>query len=181
MNTISKAHFEVHDVFGLPTRHLYVLSGEIIDGELKPGQIATFADRDAAFAHPVHGVEYIDGPEGRGFKCALTFRYSDAGELDILQALPFRGAMLELTETSRYPCPCCGYYTLEQRPPGTDEICPVCCWHDDRVQFDDPNMSGGANRVSPITAKRNFAEIRASDSRFKEHVRPPWESELGDR
>ena len=82
MSTNSSAHFEVHDVFTVPTRQLIVLSGQIIDGELKPGQIATFADWDTAFTEPVHGVEYLDGPKRGEFNVALTFRYADAGELD---------------------------------------------------------------------------------------------------
>lgn len=31
--------------------------------------------------------------------------------------------------------------------PGSYEICPVCFWEDDRVQFRWPAMSGGANKV----------------------------------
>jgi hypothetical protein len=27
---------------------------------------------------------------------------------------------------NRYPCPCCGYLTLNERPAG-DAECPVCC------------------------------------------------------
>ena len=41
-------------------------------------------------------------------------------------------------------CPCCGYPTLSEEPPGTYEICPVCFWEDDPVQFNDPSFAGGA-------------------------------------
>ena len=27
---------------------------------------------------------------------------------------------------TRYACPCCGYLTLPEEPPGTFDICPVC-------------------------------------------------------
>ncbi|WP_442944423.1 CPCC family cysteine-rich protein [Nostoc sp.] len=27
-----------------------------------------------------------------------------------------------------YPCPCCGYKTLNIKPPGTYLICPICFW-----------------------------------------------------
>lgn len=36
-----------------------------------------------------------------------------------------------------YTCPCCGYKTLEECPPGTFEICPICHWEDDNVQFEE--------------------------------------------
>lgn len=46
-----------------------------------------------------------------------------------------------------YPCPCCGHRVLDDMP-GSYEICPVCFWEDDRVQFRWPTMDGGA-RLRP--------------------------------
>ncbi|PWU04502.1 MAG: hypothetical protein C5B43_04470 [Verrucomicrobia bacterium] len=37
----------------------------------------------------------------------------------------------------KYKCPCCGYMTFAEPPPGTFEICPV--WEDDNIQYDDPD------------------------------------------
>src|SRR5436305_8121773 len=61
-----------------------------------------------------------------------------------------------------YACPCCGFLTLEEPPPGTYEICPVCYWEDDPVQFDDPSYTGGANRVSLAQARQNFLDLGAA-------------------
>jgi hypothetical protein len=72
-----------------------------------------------------------------------------------------------------HPCPCCGYLTLEEPPPGTYDICKVCFWEDDPVQFRDPDSAGGANAVSLNQARRNYAEHRVSEPRFKRNVRPP--------
>ncbi|MBL1704243.1 hypothetical protein DXB51_09685 [Bacillus cereus] len=47
----------------------------------------------------------------------------------------------------KYTCPCCGYETLEEEPPGTYEICSICYWEDDEVQFNDPDFEGGANEA----------------------------------
>ena len=47
-----------------------------------------------------------------------------------------------------YICPCCGKHTLHENPPGTFEICGICGWEDDDVQYNDPAYSGGANEVS---------------------------------
>ena len=76
-----------------------------------------------------------------------------------------------------YVCPCCGYLTLGEPPTGTYEICAVCYWEDDGVQFRDPNYEGGANRVSLNQARENFRVHGVSETRFKSHVRPPLPEE----
>ena len=48
-------------------------------------------------------------------------------------------------DTNRYPCPCCGYLTLGDEHRGGYEICPVCFWEDDGVQFHELDFVGGAN------------------------------------
>ena len=73
----------------------------------------------------------------------------------------------------RFPCPCCGYLTLDEEPTGTFAICAVCFWEDDNVQFHDPGYEGGANRVSLEQARENFRLHRVSDLRSKAHVRSP--------
>lgn len=75
--------------------------------------------------------------------------------------------------SDQFPCPCCGFRTLNQRPPGTHEICPVCWWEDDDVQSRDPDFAGGANNVSLRTAMKNFREFGASDLQFTGRVRAP--------
>lgn len=56
----------------------------------------------------------------------------------------------------KYKCPCCGLYTFEEPASGNYEICPVCMWEDDPVQFKDPTSEGGANRVSLLQARKNY-------------------------
>ncbi|MCJ7836795.1 hydrolase [Cuneatibacter sp. NSJ-177] len=56
----------------------------------------------------------------------------------------------------KYKCPCCGSLSLSEPPPGTFEICPICGWEDDEVQFNDPDYEGGANRLSLNQAKKVF-------------------------
>jgi hypothetical protein len=80
--------------------------------------------------------------------------------------------------TTKYACPCCGYHTLAEQPPGTFEICPVCYWEDDNVQYSDPTLKGGANEDSLEEARANFKEFRASSRRFVAAVRLPADDEL---
>jgi ribosomal protein L37AE/L43A len=82
---------------------------------------------------------------------------------------------------NKYQCPCCGYYTLEEEAPGSFEICHVCGWEDDNVQYYAPNFRGGANEMSLIEAKKNYLEIGAVDVRFLDSVRPPLDSEKQNR
>jgi len=75
-------------------------------------------------------------------------------------------------------CPCCEYLTLEADEAGSDDICPVCFWEDDFVQFQDPTYAGGANHASLEQARRNFREFGASEKRRMPHVRPAKPSEI---
>ena len=66
---------------------------------------------------------------------------------------------------------------MPEPPSGTFELCPVCFWEDDNVQFDDPGYEGGANRISLDQARENFRTHRVSKPGFKSSVRPPRSEE----
>jgi hypothetical protein len=74
---------------------------------------------------------------------------------------------------SGHACPCCGFLTLPDPPPGTFFICPVCRWEDDNVQYEDVNYTGGANRASLLQAQANFRVHGTSDLARRGRVRPP--------
>ncbi len=61
---------------------------------------------------------------------------------------------------------------------GSFEICPVCSWEDDDVQFDNPTYKGGANVESLEEAKNNFKSIGASSVRHLNEVRRPYENDF---
>lgn len=77
-----------------------------------------------------------------------------------------------------YLCPCCKCLTLGEQPTGTFEICPVCGWVDDDVQFDDPSFEGGANDVSLDQARENFKKIGAIDEKSVKFTRKPLPHEI---
>jgi hypothetical protein len=95
---------------------------------------------------------------------------------------PPRGADDDVDQVAarRWPCPCCGHLTLDEEPPGTYDICPVCWWEDDDLQFENPDYRGGANEVSLNEARRNFEAFGSSDERGTDRVRPPNPDELPD-
>lgn len=82
-----------------------------------------------------------------------------------------------------YTCICCGYKTMEEKPPGTFSICPNCSWEDDVVGPDD---WGGANGVSLRTAQRNVIRFGVCDERFisdypsKEYEKDPAWKPVGE-
>lgn len=80
----------------------------------------------------------------------------------------------------KYTCPCCGYKTLYKKPPGTYEICEICFWEDDSVQYDDPDYEGGANVPSLKQAQKNFIELGACEKGCIEFVRKPDENDIRD-
>lgn len=64
------------------------------------------------------------------------------------------------------PCACCGFLTKSDKDSGTFEICPVCFWEDDNVQFNDIDFEGGANAESLRIARQNFQKFGASSLNF---------------
>ncbi len=81
---------------------------------------------------------------------------------------------------TKYPCPCSGYRTLNGEPPGTFDICNICFWEDDGIQFDDPDLDEGANDVSLRQAQANFMRIGAVEEAYAHCVRPPCPTDVRD-
>ncbi|RYD72323.1 MAG: hydrolase [Sphingobacteriales bacterium] len=77
----------------------------------------------------------------------------------------------------KYNCPCCGFKTFNREPNGTYDLCLVCFWEDDRIQLEEPDYEGGANKVSLNQAKANFKKYGACEKRFIENVRLPKKDE----
>ncbi len=82
-----------------------------------------------------------------------------------------------MEKKKKFACPCCGFLTLEEEPPGTHGICPVCGWEDDLVQFKDPTH-WGANGVSLVEARQNFLRYGASEEKYRSEVRRPFPEEV---
>jgi hypothetical protein len=91
------------------------------------------------------------------------------------RTVPLGPVYPERGKHGRWSCPCCGCFTLREKPPGTFEICPVCDWEDDPAQFEDPTLDGAANAESLAVARSNhLAGTPARPSR----TRPPQPDEL---
>lgn len=78
----------------------------------------------------------------------------------------------------KYKCPCCGYYTYNEKPNGQCDICPVCYWKDDPFQSEDPDKESGANGVSLNQARENFKKFGACQENMIKYMRSSNEDEL---
>lgn len=58
----------------------------------------------------------------------------------------------------KYLCPCCKKYVFEEGP-GSYEICPVCSWEDDKIQAENPDYKGGANKLSLNECIKKFKRV----------------------
>jgi len=80
----------------------------------------------------------------------------------------------------KFTCPCCGYKTLKNKPPGTFEICKICFWEDDSSQFYNPDFKEGLNEISLREAQQNFTKIGACKKRFENYVQKPTKNDIKD-
>ena len=83
-----------------------------------------------------------------------------------------------LEENKKYLCPCCGYKTMSLAPPNTFDICPVCYWEDDGVQYAKPDYANGANKISLNEAKANFSKFGAILEEYSNKTRKPFDDEV---
>ncbi|MCA9319399.1 MAG: hypothetical protein KDB53_01630 [Planctomycetes bacterium] len=77
----------------------------------------------------------------------------------------------------RFSCACCGYRTLSAPTHETHEVCAICFWEDDPIQFRDPDHGRGANRTSLREARQSFERIGACEEEMLPHVRKPRPSD----
>jgi hypothetical protein len=80
----------------------------------------------------------------------------------------------------KFTCPCCDNKSLDSEPPGSFEICPVCHWEDDDVQFHSPDYAGGANHVSLHEARENYRKFGVCEQRFIKYAQSPRENDKRD-
>lgn len=61
-------------------------------------------------------------------------------------------------EKVKFRCPCCGNYTLNEQPLGTYEICMICNWEDDEIQYNNSTYAGGANVLCLNDARKLYKD-----------------------
>ena len=57
-----------------------------------------------------------------------------------------------------FPCPACGFLVFSSEL-GSYDLCPVCDWEDDFVQYKFPTMGGGANTLSLQNYQQKWLQI----------------------
>lgn len=153
------AVFRVDRMLAIASRPLFFLAGEILEGVVRMGMVVTAGPAHRpSFREAVDAIEFADSIGQRGSRVVLGFRYSRAGELERWKEMAWEGAVLRIPSAPvLHPCPCCGFRTLLDEERGSYDICGVCAWEDDFVQYRDPDYRGGANWESLNEARAAFA------------------------
>ena len=59
-----------------------------------------------------------------------------------------------MAEEFKTLCPCCGEDFVDE---GHEyDVCEICGWEDDPIQFENPDYRGGANKFSLNEAKKIY-------------------------
>ena len=77
------------------------------------------------------------------------------------------------TSGEKFECPCCERKVFVSRY-GRD-ICPYCRWQQDRVQEENPDYAGGANKLSLNAYREEFRKREASRVLLAEGPQRDWE------
>lgn len=77
----------------------------------------------------------------------------------IAKPIDMDNVLLTLSKVLVFKCPVCGKYTFKSGP-GSYEICPICGWEDDKAQYKDPTLTGGANKLSLKEYKEQYEKNR---------------------
>lgn len=70
----------------------------------------------------------------------------------------------ERNNDGKFTCPSCGYKTLDNGGFGTHDICEMCGWEDNWVQYNNPDYRGGANGASLIEYQYEFLKEQFEDN-----------------
>ena len=105
------------------------------------------------------------------FNCIIIWNSDNSSWTAIC---PFWSVIIE----TKITCPCCGYKTLDSIR--EYDICPICFWEDDPIQYDEPDYEGGANHVSLKDAQKNFIKFGACDIKMIDNVRKANNNDVKD-
>ena len=92
--------FTIHQVVALGDRGLLAVAGELRDGMVQAGMLASLDDPigygGPPFRERIHGVEYLDLPGVSGLP-TLTFHFRDPAKLERWLALGLEGRTLSVS------------------------------------------------------------------------------------
>ncbi|MGJ4910695.1 hypothetical protein [Bradyrhizobium sp. HKCCYLS2033] len=90
------SRFWVDETFAIESRRLFVLAGEIADGQIQAGMIVSVPlNSSLSISGPVHSIEYARRTGGREDVC-LCIAYADSDELGLWKSLDLRNETVEV-------------------------------------------------------------------------------------
>jgi hypothetical protein len=92
------ALFNAKASFAIPSRRMFVISGDIVSGAVKKGMtMKVRMNSSLALTLTIEGVEFVTKKEGS--EVGLTVLYHGADELSMLQGLNIGGEQIEIDDS----------------------------------------------------------------------------------
>ena len=91
------ARFNAKASFAIPSRRLFVISGDILSGVVKKGMtMKVRVNSSSVLSLPIEGVEFVTKKEGS--EVGLTTLCRDAEELSLLQSLNIGDGQIQIED-----------------------------------------------------------------------------------
>jgi hypothetical protein len=91
------ARFLVQGVFHLKSRELFVVYGDVLEGEVRPGmEIVLPLNSQLSLELSIEGVEFVDGTP-TGFHIGLAIKLDEDLDLSLLQGLNLSAEVLTVS------------------------------------------------------------------------------------
>lgn len=91
------AQFHATSSFAIPSRRVFVISGDILSGVVKKGMTMKIRfNSGLALSLPIASVEFVTGKAGS--EVGLTTICRDSDELDFLRGLKIGGEQIEIDQ-----------------------------------------------------------------------------------
>ena len=177
--SITEVERRVRDVTGRPRRYTGPLAGARVIDLGERGQL--HARREGPMGEWIIQREGQAALSGRALTGVLhmAFEMPHGRKPQWFEDLVAELEGLETAIGLRFPCPCCDILTLSKpTSSASHEICKVCFWENDGVQFNDLDYGGGANKPSLRTARENYRQFGACEQRVVQYVREPLAAEI---
>lgn len=109
----------------------------------------------------IYDLDQAENPESKeGYNKMSLIEYKNWYEVKLKENPNYDYLEENMPAPKPHKCPVCGEYEFEDI--NSYDICPVCGWEDE-----DYYDGGGANDMSLEEAKKDFAEKRANNPKYK--------------
>jgi hypothetical protein len=92
------ARFNVNSTKAIDEKNTFILTGNVVDGFVKPGMRVQFRSKSESASVPIHSVDNVK--TSRGSEIALTLLCENGDFVERLRSFAVRGQILDVVEGS---------------------------------------------------------------------------------